>query len=337
MSSLSNKSFHLKLLKPLHVELQKKLESAGNNKADFQEESYVQFFSFLAQQQGGKLPRMVEWDLISFASDHGISKNFSESQDFKTGPFLMEAIRDERLPKFGTEGKGFQHYWLDLGVDYAFESNINYWLNHSNRLINSKVKRSTESFDLYPAMTDDELSVAFHTGQKMVDRAHYHNRDLLCFHSLGRGQIYSVYALAWLLGPAKAEIWAEVLPSFYSPAKLQEVIRLVKKHPVSHNPFTNLCFFGGFETVALVGAILRAGEKGMPFLLADPVSIMAWEYAAKISPGIEKRGYGIGRFAKCLDTEFQVLNESMHYSPSAEEWYPFFWKLKLELRRFSQK
>lgn len=336
MSSLSNKSFDLKPLKPLHAELQNRLESASA-KADFQEESYIQFFTFLAQLQGGKLPRMVDWDLISFAGDHGIAKTFKEHQDFKTGPFLMEAMRNERLPQFGSKGNGFQHYWVDLGVDYAFESNFNYWLNHSNRLINSKIKPSTESFDLYPSMTDDELSIAFHTGQKMVDRAHYHNRDLLCFHSLGQGQVYSVYALAWALSISKAKAWAELLPSYYSLEKLEEVIRLTKKHPISHNPFTNLCFFGGFEIVALVGAILRAGEKGVAFILADPASIIAWQYAAKISPGIEKRGYALGRFASSLGPSFNVLPESIHYSPSGEEWYPFFWKLKHELRRFSQK
>jgi hypothetical protein len=335
MSSLSNKSFDLAELKPLHPSLKKRVKQA-HWQDDFFSVERKNFFLWLAKVQGREKPSLVATDLISFAGDHGIHKTI-EGPKFRSGDFLLEALHKPNQFEGFSDQRSFKHYWVDLGVDYQFESNFNYWLNHSNKLINSKVKPRTESFDLYPAMTDDQLSMAFYNGRKLVDRAFYQERDLILFHSLGEGQLASVYALAWALSISDCKAWEGYLPGYFSKARVAELLKSTKRHPISHNPFTNLCFFGGFEIVSLVGAQIRAAEKGIPFLLADPASIIAWQYAALICPGIESRGYAIGRFAKHLSNRFGKLKDNLSYSPEGEEWYPFHWQLLQEIRRFNQK
>lgn len=335
MSSLNNLSFDLKPLKPLKAELKEDIHAEkSGQKLNFQPRAFFQFFTWLNRVQGKGQAQLLDIDILSFAGDHGINAEFTTPR-FRSGEFLMEAMRQETMPELWKGNLSLQHYWVDLGVDYAFESNISYWLNHNNKLINSKIKARTESFSSYPAMTDDELAEAFYSGRKLVDRAHYQEKDLLVLHSLGEGQIFSVYALAWALSISDAKAWTQYLPAWLSPDVEQEIQRLAKKHPISHNPFTNLCFYGGFETVALCGAIIRAAEKGIPFLLADPMAIIAWQYAAKIVPGVEQYGYAVGSFAEHLSKDYGSFKENMTYTASGREWYPFIWKMQQELRQYN--
>ncbi len=333
MSSLSNKVFDLKALHP--QEHKHSFLASARAELQFIPKDYLDFFGWLSSFQEGAKPQLLEVDILSFAGDHGIRKEFS-SERFRTGDFLLEAIQKPNQFEPLNPGIQVQHYFVDLGVDFQFESNLSYWLNHSNRLINSKVKRGTESFSLYPAMTDTELSAAFYNGRKLIDRAHYQDRDLVILHSLGDGQIYSIYALAWALSISNAKYWEQQFPERLGAEIVNEIQKGAKRHPISHDPFTNLCFYGGLETIALCGAMLRCAEKGIPFIAADPMSLLAWQYAIKICPGLEKYGYAVGMYTEpALCEGMLTIYEGMSFSPDAREWGPFLWKLQQMIRIYN--
>jgi len=329
MSSLSNKNFELK---PLVDKLKSAEESyhKDHGAVNYQSPAYRSFFRAISRIQGRSRPQLLNWDLISFAGDHGKLKGVDVPR-FKTGEFLLSLMKSDDKPRYGNP-IDFNHYGLDFGVDYQFESNLSYWLNHSNKLVNSKIKARTEGFDAYPAMTDDEMSQAFYSGRKLVDRASYKDRDFLAFHSLGEGQLPSVYALAWALSASDAQAWEAYFPDYFTKAISLEIERFIKKHPISHNPFTNLCFFAGYETVAMIGAMIRCGELGMPFMAADPMTVISFQYACKILPGLEKYGFLLSNYSLHLNEGFQTIPEIITYNPSGEEWYALFWKVLYELR-----
>lgn len=330
MSSLSNKVFEFKSLGEAY---QPDLSQSPNIIPG----SYFRLFQWMSRFQNGKRPQILGIDILSFAGDHGIKKLFP-SPKFNTGEFLLDSLQKNLFKEFQLLTKNrleLNHYWIDLGVDFQFESSLNYWLNHSNRLINSKVKSRTESFDLYPALTDTELTAAFYNGQKLVDRSAYQEKDLIIFHSLGDGQMFSVYNLAWALSASDAQYWEKQFPKTLNRDVIRELQKSAKRHPLSHDPFTNLCFYGGLEIIGICGAILRCAEKGLPFLLSDPASILAWQYAVKIAPGAEHYGTIIGSLGEHLKGNHQVILEEIAYSPSAEEWGPFLWKLQQMLRHFN--
>ncbi len=330
MSSLSNKVFDFKSLgEAYHPDL--------SSNPSIIPESYFELFQWISRFQGGKRPRVLDIDILSFAGDHGIAKLFPAPK-FRTGEFLLESLQKDFFKEFQVLNQNrleLNHYWVDLGVDFQFESSLNYWLNHSNRLINSKVKARTESFALYPAMTDMELSAAFYNGQKLIDRSVYQEKDMIILHSLGEGQVYSIYNLAWALSASDAQFWQKLFPKTLNDSVIKELQKSAKRHPLSHDPFTNLCFYGGLEMIGICGAILRCAEKGIPFLLSDPASILALQYSTKIAPGAEQYGAIIGSFGSHLKEDFLSLPEEIAYSPSGEEWGPLLWKLQQMLRQFN--
>ena len=227
MSSLSNKVFEFKSLGEAY-------QPDLSLKPSIIPESYFQLFQWLSQFQEGNRPQILGVDILSFAGDHGISKHFRFPK-FRSGEFLLESLQSHFFKEFQALSKNrleLNHYWVDLGVDFQFESSLNYWLNHSNRLINSKVKARTESFALYPAMTDMELSSAFYNGQKLVDRSAYQEKDLIIFHSLGDGQIFSIYNLAWALSASDAQYWQQLFPKTLNKDVIRELQKSAKRHPL---------------------------------------------------------------------------------------------------------
>jgi nicotinate-nucleotide--dimethylbenzimidazole phosphoribosyltransferase len=336
VSSLSKKGYDLKVLGDNSLK-EKILLNANRrlqNSKSLINRDVLMFCRHLAFLQQRLKPQLLDVEILSFASDHGMLEANCDSS-LKSGDLLLQSMHPSAQTQLWREQIGLVHYWVNMGVDFSFESNFNYWLHHNNSLINSTVKKRTARFDQYPAMTDSDLAEAFYNGRKLVDRALYQNRDALVLHSLGDGQQNSLYALAWCLGIEQANYWKDRIPSLQNPEKVLVLDKAIKKHPVSHDPFTNLCFFGGFETVALVGAILRCAEKGMPFLVSDPMSIMAWQYAAKIAPGIEDYGFALGNYGEGLSRAFKRVESNMHYSPEGQEWYPSLISLQQQLKAFN--
>lgn len=329
MSSLSSKAFHLKPLPDSAASSKRRGGSA------FLPGGFQEFFDWLQKIQGGESPRLLDIELLSFMGDHGVAKAL-KSPTYRSEKYVLEALKQDSSLGFGNTSVEFHHHWVDLGLEYKFESDISYWLNHSNKLVNSKVKQGTESFGSYPAMTDTEMSTAFYNGRKLIDRAAYLERDLIVFHSGGKGQVLSLYILSWALKIKDAQFWKKQFPDILKPEIREELEKFAKKHPISHDPFTNLCFYGGLETVAMAGAMIRCAEKGIPFLASDPMSLVAWKYSLKMAPGMEQYGCGIGSFTKYLGEDFLTIPELMIHSPEAKEWPPFLAKCIEALRYFNQ-
>lgn len=329
MSSLSSKTFHLK---EISESAASKLRSGGSA---FIPTDLLQFFDWLQRVQEAKKPRIIDIELLSFVGDHGVAKEFNVPR-LKIERKILDTLKQDESISLLIPATKFQHHWVDLGLEYQFESDISYWLNHSNRLINSKVKRGTESFSSYPAMTDNEMISAFYNGRKLIERAHYQGRDLMVFHSGGEGQALSFYILSWALSLKDAQYWPARFPDTLSPAVCLELEKFAKKHPISHDPFTNLCFYGGLETAALCGAMIRCAEKGLPFLLSDPMSLLAWQYTKQMLPGMQNYGYAIGSFCDYLNSDFPKIPELMLYTQEGGEWQAFLAKCVEGLRYFNQ-
>lgn len=310
MSLLSNRQFNIE--EPKEVEpafLKKKVDL----NASYFSNRHLDFFKQVASLKKQSSFGLLRAESFVFLADHGISKHL-EKEGGKTNiaELALSCLNKKSLIDQNPQ-QGLKHYFIDVGLRYSFESNFNYWLNHSNKLVSSKVKSGTASFTSYPSMTDEELHHAFDIGRKFIDRAHYHNVDLVFLSSAAEGGEASALALLKALKPKTSiEDLVHYLPVKWAKAEIEIIDKSFKSNPLSHEPFHNLCFYGGLESAALLGSILRCCELGMPFIVGDSMTSIMWHYAFKVNENASHYGF-------CLDDSlakhlpFKALSLSDQY------------------------
>lgn len=298
MSLLSNRQFNIEEPKPTFPSFLKVLE---REEAALYSKRHLRFFEKLAFIKSKPSFGLLKAESFVFLSDHGISKHLkAKGGRRKIAEKALVCLNKKSLIDQNPQ-QGLKHYFIDVGLKYSFESNFNFWLNHSNKLVSSKVKAGTESFSAYPAMTDEDLHQAFDIGKKFIDRAHYHEVDLVFLSSAAEGGEGSALALLKALKPQESILELSKLVNIdWLAEELELIDKSFKSNPLSHEPFHNLCFYGGFEAATLIGAILRCSELKIPFVCSDLMASIMWEYAAAINPNVQFYGF-------CLDDAFLKL------------------------------
>lgn len=330
MSLLSNRKFSPAKLRSLSKEFKNTIDKLPSGSFSH---LHLSFFKRLATIGSKEKPQLLSAESFVFLGDHGIARKFPELN--REGDYPREILRllDAKSLVDQNPQQGLKHYLVDMGLDYSFESNFNYWLNHSQKLINSKIKRETASFHMYPSMSDEELSLAFDAGRKFIDRAHYNSVDLIFFAAKGRGSSASALALLKALEPSRSiEARAHELGLAIKVEELALIDKAYKSHPISHDPFHNICFYGGFESAACLGAIIRCVEKGIAFVCTDLMSTIMWKYATAIEGQTEI--YGILQSGECrtLMPRALFLNESYPDRLSGDPLFYSWSFLKNELK-----
>jgi nicotinate-nucleotide--dimethylbenzimidazole phosphoribosyltransferase len=125
-------------------------------------------------------------------------------------------------------------------------------------------------------MTTAECEEAFAIGQKLVEREVYEGVNFLFLNSFGKGEDISFFALlAALKDKAFTDLWESDLRPQFDKDLIDDLSKSLRRHPISHDPFTILSFFGSFETAALCGAIIKGAEKGIALILNSPMAKVA--------------------------------------------------------------
>ncbi len=335
MSLLGNRNFEAHPLASLPKKLQNKLESlssAGFSKA------HLALFKRLAQLDPKARPKLLQAESFVFLGDHGIAKELQSPKAESLEHRILESLNSKSIIDQNPE-QGLRHTLVDCGLTYSFESNFNYWLNHSSKLISCKVKPGTESYSLYPAMTDVELHQAFDIGRKMIDRAHYNQASLIFLSSAGKGQSASNLTLLKALEPQKTiKSLATTVQINLEKSEIDFIDKAFKKHPLSHQVFNILCFYGGFESAALLGSIIRCMELGLMFIACDAHTSLIWRLASQINPSCSDFGFLLKKEdEKYLSFETIALNEYYPQSLEGESLFYLWTLLRHEMKRFLKK
>lgn len=155
---------------------------------------------------------------------------------------------------------GFKLRIVDVGVDYD--------LSPVDGIINRKIARGTRNFLYEPAMTEEEYDRAIEVGAMLVDDCIEEGCKVLSIGEMGIGNTSPSSIWMHLFGniPLEKCIGAGAgLDTSGIRHKYEVLSKAVERY--NAHPIDPLRYFGGFEMIAAVGAMLRAAECHLIILI----------------------------------------------------------------------
>lgn len=215
---------------------------------------------------------------VLFAADHGIEREgVSASPREITWQQMINFTRGGGGVNMFCRQHGFELHLVDVGVDYD--------LSDFPKIIDRKIARGTRNFLHEAAMSEEEMERALQTGTEMTDRCRKNGCNIICLGEMGIGNTSPSAIWLHLLGEHPLEecigcgsgLNPEGVSHKYKVLSAA-VDRFRQKYPAP-TPEEIIRYFGGFEMVATVGAMLRAAELGM-IILVDGFIMSACMLAA---------------------------------------------------------
>ena len=168
---------------------------------------------------------------------------------------------------------GFKLRIVDVGVDYDFPIENGKW-----EIENYKIARGTRNFLYEPAMTEEEFDKAIEVGASLVDDCITDGCRVLCIGEMGIGNTSpsSIWMSLFCNIPLDECIGAGAGLDTPGIRHKREVLnRAVSNWQLAVGSSSKLmansqqliAYFGGFEMVAAIGAMLRAAEQHLVILV----------------------------------------------------------------------
>ncbi|MBR7026992.1 MAG: nicotinate-nucleotide--dimethylbenzimidazole phosphoribosyltransferase [Bacteroidales bacterium] len=232
---------------------------------------------------------------IVFAGDHGI---VDEGVSIAPKEVTWQQVCHFTHPK-GTGGVNFlcrQHGFalkvVDAGVDFD--------LPRDRGIIDLKVGRGTRNFLHGPAMTQAEMEQCLQGGAKVVKQCQSEGSNILSFGEMGIGNTSpSSIWMSYFTGIPLAECVGagSGLDSAGIRHKYDVLRRSMEGYTGDGSPRDIIRWFGGFEMVMAIGAMLQAAELKMIILVDGFIMTSCILAASKLHP--EVLDYAI--FGHCGD------------------------------------
>ena len=160
---------------------------------------------------------------------------------------------------------GFKLRIVDVGVDYDFTG--------IDGIINRKIARGTKNFLYEAAMTEAELDRAIQIGCDLVDDCIAEGCRVLSIGEMGIANTSpsSIWMHLFTGVPLQECIGAGAgldTPGIrHKYEVLSKALSNYQVTPPNQAPITPLAYFGGYEMVAAIGAMLKAAEKHLVILV----------------------------------------------------------------------
>ena len=212
-------------------------------------------------------PRLTHPCHLLFAADHGIEREgvSVSPRDITWQQMLNFADGGGGVNMFCRQ-HGFRLYLVDVGVDYD--------LSACPDIFNRKIARGTHDFLYAPAMSVEEYARALDVGAEFVDMCHADGCNIVCIGEMGIANTSPSSVWMSLLGgvPLAECVGAGAGLDDEGVNHKFEVLARAVEHFIETVPDcddfdTIIRYFGGFEMVAAVGAMLRAAELRMVVLV----------------------------------------------------------------------
>lgn len=221
---------------------------------------------------------------IVFAGDHGIVE---EGVSIAPKEVTWQQVCHFTHPH-GTGGVNFlcrQHGFtlkvVDAGVDFD--------LPRDRGIIDLKVARGTRNFLHGPAMTPEQMEQCLAGGAQVVRQCFEEGSNVLSFGEMGIGNtspssiwmsLFTGIPLAECVGAGSGLDKAGVRH------KLDVLSRSVANYSGDGSPRDIIRWFGGFEMVMAVGAMLQAAELGMVILVDGFIMTSCMLAASRLYPEV---------------------------------------------------
>ena len=214
---------------------------------------------------------------LLLGGDHGIEREgVSVSPREVTWQQMINFTRGGGGVNMLCRQHGFKLRIVDVGVDYD--------LSQVPGIIDRKIARGTKNFLYEPAMSEAEFDKAIEVGASLVDDCIADGCKVLCIGEMG------------IANTSPSSIWMSLFcdiplddcigagAGLDSPGirhKREVLSRAVANSKLStlNSPLSILRYFGGFEMIAAIGAMLRAAEQHL-IILVDGFIMTACALAA---------------------------------------------------------
>ena len=202
-----------------------------------------------------------------FGADHGIEREkVSVSPREITWQQMINFTRGGGGVNMFCRQYGFELKIVDVGVDYD--------LSKVPGIINRKIALGTNNFLYGPAMTEEQMEQAIAVGVEMVDKAIAEGSNIVCMGEMGIANtspssvwmsLFENVPLEECVG-AGAGLDNEGIRHKYDVLK-RSVDKYLSMAPIDDTVEYAIRYFGGFEMVAAIGAMLRAAERKITIMV----------------------------------------------------------------------
>lgn len=223
---------------------------------------------------------------LLFGADHGIEREgVSVSPREITWQQMINFTHGGGGVNMFCRQHGFKLRLIDVGVDYD--------LSMHPEIINRKIANGTANFLYGPAMTVEQYQQALNIGAEMADNCFNDGSDIICIGEMGIANtspssiwmsLFGNIPLDECVGAGagldnegirhKYEVLRQAMDNFKSSAldcsNAEEIIR----------------YFGGFEMVATIGAMLRAAECHLIIMVDGFIMTACALAASRLYPDI---------------------------------------------------
>lgn len=225
---------------------------------------------------------------LLFGGDHGI-----EHEGVSATP---REVTWQQMINFTRGGGGVnlfcrQHHFhlliIDMGVDHD--------LSTVQGIVHDKVDSGTKDFLYGPAMTEEQFDEAIDKGAQLVDNCHEKGCNVISMGEMGVGNTSPSSVWMSLFGhlPLSECIGAGSGLNTEGTEHKREILQQAIDHFLNTHQesgrdrtLTVLRYFGGFEMIGAIGAMLRAAELKMVILIDGFIMTACLLGASRLEPDI---------------------------------------------------
>ena len=227
-------------------------------------------------------PELRKPQNILFAADHGIlEEGVSPTPREVTWQQVLHYTRGGVGVNVFCEQHGFGLKVVDAGVDYDFQGHPG--------VIDMKVRRGTRNFLYEAAMTREELERCMERGAEIVCQCIDEGSNVLSFGEMGAGNTSA--ASLWMhlftgIPLEKCVGAGSGLNKVGVQHKLEVLQQALNNYKGNGSVLDIMAYFGGYELVMAVGAMLQAAEKHLIILVDGFLMTACMLAASKLYPHV---------------------------------------------------
>lgn len=221
---------------------------------------------------------------VIFAADHGI---VAEGVSFSA-----PEVTAQQVPNFLKGGGGIGMFCRQHGFKLkVVDCGVNADFGELPGLIRRKIRKGTRNYLHEAAMTPEEMDRALETGAEITDRVYDEGSNIISFGEMGIGNTSSSSLwMTYFTGiPLKACVGAgSGLNSSGIEHKYNVLQAAMDNYRGDRSPRDIIRWFGGYEMVAAVGAMLRAAEHRMLILVDGFIMTNCVLAAVQFYPAVQE-------------------------------------------------
>lgn len=219
----------------------------------------------IGQIQNTLSPTLNQPTIVVFAGDHGVVKSKPVS------PYPQE-VTQQMVLNFLQGGAAINVFCNQNNIDlHIVDAGVNGDFPENEKLINTKIGLGTSDYSEGPAMNSLQLEEALAKGKEIVKDLYQKGTNIIGFGEMGIGNTSSASLLmSYFTGiPIEECVGKGTGLDDNGVHKKAEVLRNVFDLHSSNikTPKDAIQFFGGFEIVMMVGAMLEAAALKMTIIV----------------------------------------------------------------------